>query len=84
MPVRNSGIELPMIIIVLAVTSRLDPGRSAASTPIGMATATTTKRLSRPNSIVAAMRRSKMSFCGICVTRVRPRSPCNRLKIQRP
>ena len=84
MPVRNSGIELPMIISVLAVTSRFEPGRSAASTPTGIATMTTTNRLSRPSSSVATTRRSKISFWGICVTSVKPRSPCSRLKIQRP
>ena len=80
MPVTNSGIELPTIMAVLAATSRLDPGFSAASTPIGTATVTTTMRLKTPNSTVAGMRRSNrrlIETLSLTLARLTPRSPCN-------
>ena len=81
MPVTNSGIELPTIMAVLAATSRLDPGFSAASTPIGTATVTTTMRLKTPNSTVAGMRRSNRRLIEtLSLTPwpvLTPRSPCN-------
>ena len=72
---------------VLAATSRLDPGFSAASTPIGTATVTTTSRLKMPNSTVAGMRREKtllIVMFSLNLAKLNPRSPCNAWNSQSP
>ena len=82
MPVMNSGIELPTIISVLPVTSRFEPGFSAATTPIGIARQTTTSRLRMPRLSVAGIRRPNVSLMGNWLIVLSPRSPCRALNIQ--
>ena len=75
MPLRYSGIEAPTIIVVLAATSVLEPGRNAASTPTGIERQSTTIRARMPNCIVGTSFSRNSSVIGILDVNARPRSP---------